>query len=156
MKIVNELDICAPPPAVFRWLTQRDKVRQWLNLLDCQITRDTTGRVGTMLREVYQVKRRQVELPVEVIAYQPNRRLVVRTKTRKQDTTFDYRVRRSHQGTRLTVVMTIRLLGYMKIVGLLAGAMIKGRIARGCQEDFGRLKQLCEQDSPSPQQLLIN
>jgi uncharacterized protein YndB with AHSA1/START domain len=146
MKIAYRIDIRAPVHDVFCWMTERDKIRQWLpGLFGSEIVRDTTGRVGTLLRQVYQSRGRRVAMPVEVLVFEPDRRLVVRTKTKKQDSTFDYQVEQFGPGTRLTAVINVRLLGYMKMVGLFAGELIRDRLLRGCREDFGRLKQLCEQ-----------
>lgn len=146
MKIRYRIDIRAPVHDVFCWMTERDKVRQWLpGLLGSEIVRDTAGRVGTTLRQVYRAGRKRVAMPVEVLVFEPDHRLVVRTRTKKQDSTFDYQVEQIGPGTRLTAVINIHLLGYMKMVGLFAGELIRDRLLRGCREDFGRLKQLCEQ-----------
>jgi uncharacterized protein YndB with AHSA1/START domain len=146
MKIKYRIDILAPVHDVFCWMTERDKVRQWLpGLLGSEIVRDTAGHVGTTLRQVYQSRRKRVAMPVEVLVYEPDRRLVVRTKTKKQDSTFDYQVEPMGPATRLTAVIDVHLLGYMKLVGLFVGELIRDRLLKGCREDFGRLKRLCEQ-----------
>lgn len=150
MKIVYRIDIAAPADMVFCWMTQRDKVMQWVpSLLDSAISQDSADRIGTTLRQVYEARGRRVEMPMEVIAYEPNRWVVVRTKTQKQDTTFDYRVHRLERGTQLTAVINIHFLGFMKIVGFLAGESIRDRVSRSCAEDFSRLKRLCEQGCAS-------
>lgn len=78
MQIVCPLSIDAPAHLVFCWITHRDRIAQWMpNLVDSEIQRDTEGRVGTTLRQVYQGKRRRFEIPVKVTAYELNRRLCV-------------------------------------------------------------------------------
>lgn len=146
MNLVFTIDIRAPVDQVFCWITRRDKIEQWLPLVDNQMTRETSDRVGTMLRQVYQSGRRRVELTVEVLKYVANRQLVFRIATRKQDTQFDYRIEPRGEGTRLTAAVEIRLLGFMKLLGFLIGEKILDRALRDCREDFARLKRLCEQE----------
>ena len=115
--------------------------------MDSEIQRDTEGRVGTTLRQVYQGKRRRFEIPVKVTAYELNRRLTVQVQTRKQDTTVDYRIHQHGTGSRLVVETRIRFRGIMKVVGFFSGESIRDRCVRRDRQQFGRLKHLCEQEA---------
>ena len=148
MRIANHVDIEAPVDTVFRWITHKNRIVQWIpNLLKSRITRETAGRIGTRLRQVYDVNHRRVEVPIEVTAYEPNRRLTVRMRTRKQDTVIDFRLEELRSATRLTRVAHIRFVGYMKLVGLLTGESVRDRSLRSCQQQFDRLKRLCQQEA---------
>lgn len=144
MTLEFTIDIRAPVDVVFCWITQRDKVKHWLPLVENRITRDTGGRVGTRLSQVYESDGRRVRLAVEVLKFVTNRCLMIQFRTKKQDSVFAYRVEPRASGTRLTVAIDIHLLGYMKLVGFLIGESLYERISRDCLEDFGRLKRLCE------------
>lgn len=148
MEIVCPLTIDAPADLVFRWITQRDRIVQWLpDLVENRITRDTSGRVGTTLRQVYREKWRQYEIPVEVTAWEPNRRLAIRLQTKKQDTTVDYRIHPQGAGSRLVVETRIRFRGVMKLIGFFSGESIRDRSARRYQQQLARLKRLCEAEA---------
>lgn len=148
MQIVYPLSINAPADLVFSWITTRDRIARWLpGLAESRITRDTDGRVGTTLRQVYREKRRQFEIPVEVIAWETGRRLAIRLRTKKQDTTVDYRIQPRGAGSRLVVDTRIGFRGIMKVVGFLSGESIRDRAVRRYTRELGLLKQLCEEEA---------
>ena len=47
--------------------------------------------------------------------------------------------------TLLTQHVNFRFKGFLKLVGLLLGASVKKKIKRQANQEFARLKQLCEQ-----------
>lgn len=148
MQIVYPLTIDAPAGLVFCWITTRDRIVRWLpGLVDSEITRNADGRVGTTMRQVYREKRRQFEIPIEVIAWEADRRLAIRLLTRKQDTTVDYRIHPQGAGSRLVVETRIRFRGIMKVVGFLSGESIRVRALDRYRRQLGLLKQLCEQEA---------
>jgi uncharacterized protein YndB with AHSA1/START domain len=148
MEIVCPLTIDAPADLVFCWITRRDRIVQWLpNLMDNRITHDTAGRVGTRLHQVYREKWRRYEIPVEVTAWEPDRRLAIRLQTKKQDTTVDYRIHPHGAGSRLVVETRIRFRGIMKLIAFFSGESIRDRSVRRYEQQLGRLKRLCEAEA---------
>jgi uncharacterized protein YndB with AHSA1/START domain len=148
MQIVYPLTINAPADLVFCWITTRDRIARWLpGLAESQITRHAAGGVGTTLRQVYREKRRQFEIPVEVIAWEADRRLAIRLQTKKQDTTVDYRIHPQCAGSRLVVDTRIRFRGIMKAAGFLFGESIRDRALRRYTRQLKLLKHLCEQEA---------
>ena len=129
-----------PVEQVFAFLADTGKVSTWQsNLLELEQLTEGPLRLGSRFREIRRLGRRDAEIEGQVIAFEANRRLEIRTTT-KPEVTVSYSFDRENGGTRLRYKFVLLSSGLMRLLDpLLARSIKKER-----QSDFETLKQILE------------
>jgi uncharacterized protein YndB with AHSA1/START domain len=139
--VEHTVEIARPPAEVFAWLTDPENLRSWQETLVelRQVSNGPIG-VGTRLVEVRSFLGKRVESELEVTAYEPDRRLDLRTVSGPISFEVSHTLDATPGGTRLHVEGEAERGGRFR----LADALVARQARRQFRADFERLKQLLE------------
>lgn len=143
------VEIDAPAGVIFPWITDGDKVSQWVsNLVSDEAIEEKEGHVGSRFRQMFSENGREFEMEGEVLRWEQDRLVAVRMTCSMFDMelcmTIDPIADGRHQ---ITQDGHIHMKGLLKIVGLLFGWMMKKKACKQGQDDLNTLKRLCEEDA---------
>jgi hypothetical protein len=117
---------------------------------ETEILDEKPGMVGTTFRERVEDEGGGIEMWGSIAAYEPPRRISFHLESRANKLDVDYRLDAVGDGVRLMVTSDIKWLFPVNLVSTFAGRTIKRRIEGQSNEEFGRLKKLCEGGEVSP------
>jgi uncharacterized protein YndB with AHSA1/START domain len=145
MRLLFEVDIESDLETVFSWLASPEKARLWMtSVSEAEILDEKPGMVGTTFRERVEEDGGGIEMYGLITAYEPNHRISFHLESRVNKVDVDYRIDAVGDGVRLTVASDIKWLFPVNLVSAFAGRTIKRKIVAQSNEEFGRLKKLCE------------
>jgi uncharacterized protein YndB with AHSA1/START domain len=102
IKTQVEIDIAAPPEAVFQWLTQREKVAQWAGADPTYMPSDGSElTAGYRSRGTFHAPDGDREVDFEITAYEPPALFAYRNSYAGGDQTSTYRLNPAGAGTHL-------------------------------------------------------
>jgi carbon monoxide dehydrogenase subunit G len=139
IRIEHTVQISCSPEKVFERLTDVARVPEWQT---SAVEMRASGSLaqGSRIFEKRRFMGREVDNDLEVVAFDPPRRLTLRSLGGPVKLTIDHELAAVDGGTRLTVVASGKPGGVMK----LAGPMIERTAREEIRGDFARLKQLLE------------
>jgi uncharacterized protein YndB with AHSA1/START domain len=141
-----ETIIHGAPDRIFPWLTEPDRVKQWIGGLVESIPLDD-GRlaIGARAREVVEESGRRFTMESEVVGLEPDRLLAVNLTSAMADMASSYRLTPAGATTRVHHTMEARYKGVMKLFA----PLIRRAVQRKLEGDLTRLKQAVEK-APKP------
>jgi uncharacterized protein YndB with AHSA1/START domain len=136
-----EVKIAAPPQEVFAYLSEPDKIMQWLEgVTKIEPLTESGHRVGARSKVTVHEGNETIEMQEEVIRVEPDKLTELRLTCPMFDATSLYELT-DDQGQTL-VKQTLRA-DYQGIVRIVAPLM-SGAVQQKMDADFQRLKQLVE------------
>ncbi|MDY6912581.1 MAG: SRPBCC family protein [Chloroflexota bacterium] len=149
MKFACTVDINSTPEKVFSWIDNPEKAKLWItSVSETEYLHQTPEIIGTTFRETVEENGRGTELHGVITDYRPNRLIAFHLSGDYNIVDVEYRLAEINGLTRLTLDSNIRFRSFTKVIMLITGPLFKRRIRRQLQEEFARLKKLCEQDAP--------
>lgn len=139
IRIEHSLEISRPPEDVFAVLVDLDRLPDWQSSA-IAASSDGPLELGSLVHEKRRFLGRELADEVEVVAFDPPRRLTLRSQGGPVRLTIDHELEPNGGGTRLTVVASGKPGGMMKF----AGPMIERTAREEIRSDFARLKELLE------------
>jgi uncharacterized protein YndB with AHSA1/START domain len=165
MRVKEEIEVAAPPEAVFEWLVDRRLMARWCEALgrpasfaDCLPEDRSAVRVGYRatvagVARTSFTSRETVKVPAtyEVTEYDPPWRLATRSTHPHAKATEVYELERANRGTRLRLEREIDYDGLAK-VGLLIGSVLRPSAGLGfrrwvrkdARDSLEKLRELIE------------
>jgi len=139
VRIELTLEVARVPEEVFALLADLDRLPEW-QASAIESRADGELEVGARIHERRRLMGRELENELEVVAYDPPRRLTLKALGGPVRFTVDHELQDADGSTRLTVVAEGKAGGMMKFA--------EPAIARTAKEefrkDFDRLKELLE------------
>jgi uncharacterized protein YndB with AHSA1/START domain len=141
LRIDVTLEIARPPTEVFAALTDLDRVPTWQESA-IESRSDTELAEGARIHERRRAMGHEIENELEVTAFEPGRRLTLRSVSGPVPFTVDHQLVEEDGGgsTFLHVIAEGNPASFIK----LAKPMLKRRAERELRGDFERLKQQLE------------
>lgn len=152
MKITNTIEIRATPETVFYWLGDPSRAVQWMTSVShTEIIKKTPNWIGTTFRETVEENGRGTELHGEVMDFVENKRLVFHLEGAFNTVEVTWLLREQGEFTEVLQQADVRFKGFLRIMSVVIGPLMKKKIAAQARSEFATLKELCEQDvSPAP------
>lgn len=146
MKTSKTTLIDAPAEAVFLWLEDADRLKQWVpNIVEDESLTETPEKIGSKFRQVFLENGRKMEMIGEITEYIENERIRVDMVGEMFDLDADYILRkRSENQTELTQNTKIRFKGFMKLLAPVMLIASKFSSKDPQAEAHARLKSLTE------------
>jgi uncharacterized protein YndB with AHSA1/START domain len=138
----HSVQIERPAAAVFPYLTDGEKLRQWVGgLVESTALTEGGARVGARSREVVEERGQRFELETEITRYAPNEVLQARITSKGFETLSTYRLQEDGGRTRLTSVLESR---YTMLLARLLAPIVTRQAQKKLEADLDRLKRLVE------------
>lgn len=145
MKITNTIEIKAPAATVFYWLEDPERAMKWMTSVSrSEVVHDAPGKVGTTFREYVEESGRGLEMRGVITAWEENARLAFHLESDFNVTDVDFTLAEQNGVTQLIQSAEVQFKGALKIMSLFFGAAFIKRIKSQAQEEFVKLKELCE------------
>lgn len=145
MKQSHHIDIAAPPEKVFAVLGDPNNLVKWAaGVVENENLNETEEKVGTTFRQVYEERGRRMEFQGVVTRYEENQAMGVHLEGSGFDLDVDYRLEPRDGGTHLVQNSDVHFKGLWKIMGFLMLPFMKKAGCEQLDQDFGRLKAMCE------------
>lgn len=145
MKIINHIEINATSAKVFGWLDDPARAMVWMtSVTNGEIIEEKPEVVGTTFREYIEENGRGTEMQGVITACDKNSRLAFHLEGDFNTVDVEYSLVEEGGVTRLTQAANVRFKGLVRIMSLIMGAAFKKKILRQSQEEFAKLKDLCE------------
>jgi carbon monoxide dehydrogenase subunit G len=139
IRIELTVEIARTPKDVFAFLTDIERLTEWQT---SAVEAHTEGPLaqGSRIAEKRRLLGREVDSELEVVAYEPPKRLILRSLGGPVKFTVDHELAAQSEGTRLTLVAEAEPGRLMKFTG----PMIARTAEHQFRQDFDRLKELLE------------
>ncbi|MGI8607418.1 MAG: SRPBCC family protein [Gaiellaceae bacterium] len=142
----HTIEIARAPAAVFPYLTEPERLQQWVNgLTTFEAVGGESAHVGARSRQVMVIRGREWKLDGELTALEPDRYVEARMEGKGFTARTSYVLEPVETGTRLTVTVESEY-------SLLAARLLGGLVARETQKklraDLARLEVLVEAETP--------
>jgi carbon monoxide dehydrogenase subunit G len=139
IRIELTVEIGRTPGDVFDLLSDVERLPEWQT---SAVEAHTDGPLaqGSRITEKRRLLGREVDSELEVVAYEPPKRLILRSLGGPVKFTVDHELATQGAGTRLTLVAEAEPGGLMR----LTGPMIARTAEQQFRQDFDRLKELLE------------
>jgi uncharacterized protein YndB with AHSA1/START domain len=148
MRISLAVDIESDLETVFSWLASPEKALVWMtSVAGGEIIDLKPGMVGTTFRERVEEGGGGIDMQGSITAFEPNRRISFHLESRVNRLDVDYRIDAVASIVRLTVTSDIHWRFPVNVMSVFAGRAIKRKIVAQSNEEFARLKRLCEAPS---------
>ena len=139
IRIELTIDVASPPEDVFGRLVDLDGLPDWQSSA-VRVRADEPLAHGVRIFECRRVMGREIENELEVVSFDPPRRLTLKALKGPVRFTVDHELAESDGGTRLHVVAEGKAGRFMKL-----GEPVLARQADAeLRNDFARLKELLE------------
>jgi carbon monoxide dehydrogenase subunit G len=139
IRIEHSLEISRPLEEVFALLVDLDRLPDWQSSA-IEARSDGPLELGSLVHEKRRFLGRELADELEVVAFDPPRRLTLRSEGGPLRLTVDHQLEPNGGSTRLTVVASGKPRGVMKF----AGPMVERTAKEEMRGDFARLKELLE------------
>ena len=139
MRIELTVEISRPPEAVFELLSDIERLSEWQT---SAVEAHTGGPLaeGSRVREKRRLLGREVDTELEVVAYEPPKRLTLRSLGGPVDFRVDHELTERGGGTVLRFVAEAQPGGLLRLTEPLLARTAKQEF----RQDFDRLKELLE------------
>ncbi|HLL53934.1 MAG TPA: SRPBCC family protein [Myxococcaceae bacterium] len=139
---VAEVQLSAPPAAVFPFLVEPERLKAWLGGLSESVPLTEGGpRVGARSREVVTEGGERVEMVTEITRYERNRLMAVHITADGFTMDATYQLWESSGGTKLRYEAETK---FEPVMFRLLAPLIQPEVQQKLERDLRRLKQLAE------------
>ncbi len=143
----TSLVIDAPPATVFAYLTDPERLKQWVTgLVEMEPLGDLTGEIGARSLVTSNSNGRTVEAEEEIIRFQQDVLYSVQSTNEFQVQTSRFELEPKDNQTKLTYRVVVANRGFGKFLGVFDQTPIQEQI----ETDARRLKELIESQSLPP------
>ena len=150
MKITNTIEIRTTPETVFYWLGDPSRAVQWMTSVShTEIIKKTPNWIGTTFRETVEENGRGTDLHGEVIDFEENKRLVFHLEGDFNTVEVTWLLRQRGDFTEVVQQAELRFKGFLRIMSIVIGPLLKKKIKAQARGEFATLKELCERDQAS-------
>jgi uncharacterized protein YndB with AHSA1/START domain len=139
LRIEFSLTIGQPPAEVFDYLSDVEKLPEWQSSA-VESSAEGPMREGTRIKERRRLLGREAQTELEVTAYEPPRRLTLRSLSGPVRLTVDHELVEKDGGTLLRLVAEGQSSTFLKLAQPLLARTVEGEL----RSDFGRLKEILE------------
>lgn len=144
------MEIRATPEAVFPWIDDPERGKQWAaSVSGGETIHRTPERVGTTFREVVGREGHTLEMQGVITEYVVNERFAVHLESSRHTADVRLTLTRLQDSTRLARELDLHLRGLMRYVSIFLRPMLKKNINTEAEGEFATLKRLCEAQTPS-------
>ena len=148
MKLSYAMEIKTTPEKVWYWLGTPERAKVWqTNVSKTEILQETPNWIGTTFRETIEENGSGVEMQGVVTDYRENQSLAMHLSGKYNVVDVEWRIEEIGEHTRLTVYSNISFRSIIKILSIFMRPIFKRKITKQLQEEFARLKELCERDN---------
>ncbi|MEM7233687.1 MAG: SRPBCC family protein [Planctomycetota bacterium] len=148
MQHTDHVDIEAPRDRVFYWIDDDERVKKCITgAIENRNIEVTEDRVGSTFHQVFEENGQLMEFDGIVTEYVKDERLGVHMKGKMFQLDVLYVLEDHDGGTRVTQHSKVVFNGFWKLVGPIMAFLCKKQGAKKLQDDFARLKDLCENDN---------
>lgn len=145
MKITNSVIIKNDPEIVFSWLENPEKAMTWMSsVTKTEIITRSADIVGTTFRETVEDESGAVEMMGTISAFQPGKLIAFHLESKVNVVDVEYSVTGTPGGSLLDYDATIQWKFPVNIISLFIGKKMKESIIAQSDEEFEKLKDLCE------------
>src|SRR5215213_2604921 len=137
MRCESTVTIGKPPPEVFPWLLEADRVPQWMSGL--QVYEPGPLRIGSRIREELTVSGQHLRFELEVTELDAPRRAVLRFEGSGFKAANEYSVRDSGSGANVTWVISGDATSFK---AKLLVPMVQAKLQEKLETDLARLRAL--------------
>lgn len=142
----HTIDIARPPSVVFPYLTEPERLKQWVGgLVTFDAVDGESARVGAQSRQVMVIRGREWKLDGELTAFDPYRLVQARMQGKGFTARTSYVLEPVESGTRLTATVESE---FSLLVGRLFGGLVSREAQKKLQADLARLEALVEAEMP--------
>jgi uncharacterized protein YndB with AHSA1/START domain len=134
------VELLLPPPEVFPWLLEEDKVPQWTAHLESYSQLDGTLGEGARVRQVLEISGRRIDVELEITTYDPPHGAETVFSTNGIEVVNAYALVAAGGGTRLTQSVDAKPSG---LTARMLVPVIQPRLEQKLTEDLERLRELC-------------
>jgi uncharacterized protein YndB with AHSA1/START domain len=136
----HSVTVPKPPAEVFPWLLDEDKVPQWTSRLKTYDVRgDGAINRGARIKQVLTVGGSDLDIELEITAYDPPRTAESRFSTNGIDVETTYALREAGGGTELTQTLEGKASGFKARLLL---PVVQPKLEAKLTEDLERLREL--------------
>ena len=147
MKLTHSINISVPPAEVFPWIADPQLALQWqTSVAGGEIIKQTPDMVGTTFRERVEENGQGTELIGEITEYIVDELIAFHLDGQFNSVDVSFRVEATEHGSRVTQDAEVRFKGLVKWLSLIFGRGFKKKMLRQLQQEFDKLKTLCEQN----------
>jgi carbon monoxide dehydrogenase subunit G len=142
------IDIARPPAAVFPYLTEPERLKQWVGgLAAFEAVDGETARLGARSRQVMVIRGREWKLDGELTALEADRLVEARMVGKGFSARTRYALEPIKSGTRLTATVESE---FSLLVARLFGGLVSREAQKKLSADLARLEALVETEPPVP------
>ena len=147
MNIFYAIEIKSTPDVVFGWLEDPEKAMVWMTSVSkTEILHETPDRVGTTFREIVEDEGGAMEMQGVIAGFEPDKSISFHLDSRVNTVDVTYSIEASGEGARLVEEANVRWKFPVNIFSIFIGDKIKRNITDQLQDEFNRLKELCERE----------
>jgi uncharacterized protein YndB with AHSA1/START domain len=141
------VSIARPRGDVFAYVADmRNRVEWHEDVMYAELLTSEPVRVGTVVCTRLRALGREYEYEWRVTEHEPPRRVVMESVAGRHPSSHEYDLAEVEGATELTVTVTVRLAGPLRIVR----PAIAGRTQRGLERDVANVKELMEDGAEGP------
>jgi carbon monoxide dehydrogenase subunit G len=143
----HTIEIARPPSAVFPYLTEPERLKQWVGgLVTFEAVNGESAHVGALSHQVMVIRGREWKLEGELTALEPNRHVEARMGGKGFTAKTSYALEPVEGGTRLTATIESE---YSFFVARLLGGLVSREAQKKLCADLARLEALVETETPA-------
>jgi len=148
MKISSSIDIGTTAEIAFGWLEKPEKAMAWMTSVSkAEILHETEERLGTTFREIVEEDGGRMEMQGSITGYEPGKSISFHLSSRVNALDVKYSIAEIPGGVRVTENAEVQWRFPVSVYSVFFGERIKQGILAQLQDEFGKLKQLCEADA---------
>ncbi len=148
MKLKYTMEINSTPEEVWYWLGTPERAMVWqTNVSKTEILQKTPDWIGTTFSETIEENGRIAEMQGIVTDYRANHSLAMHLSGKYNTVDVEWHIEEMGEHTRLTMKADIRFKSLVRLMSILFWPVFKKNALRQLQEEFARLKELCECDN---------
>ncbi|MFQ5902509.1 MAG: SRPBCC family protein [Candidatus Binatia bacterium] len=141
IKVEHSVVINRATEEVFAFLTNFENNSQWQSgIIETRQTPQSLTGVGTTVREVRQFMGRQIDATGEIIEYEPDSKICLKSISGPFQFKGSYTLESVEGGTKLAVVFEVQLSGFFR----LAQSMVARELSKQIEADFSNLRVMLE------------
>ena len=115
------------------------------NISRTEILHETPNMIGTTFRETIEENGRGVEMQGVVTDYRENQVLAMHLSGKYNVVDVEWLIEEIEEHTRVTLHSNIRFRSFVIVLSILMRPVFQKKLTGQLQEEFARLKELCEQ-----------